>query len=259
MNKKYLLDFALDDEEKLVFSRAFDCYERCENKNIETFTPFLTPAQSMRLERAFSGNEGVGFYGGYDDAERKIMSFSPFYKIESGENPDYPIDALKISTKDKRVFSHRDYLGSVLSLGIKREKLGDIIICDDCAYVMCLNDISEFLLYNFKKISHSNIIVEKCEKTCYNFKKQFKEVNFTVSSLRLDAVVSAFTKKSRGVSAELIKKGFVNLNYCTQTDVSKNVCDGDIISAKGFGKAIVCTDNSLTKKGRINITLKYYV
>ena len=259
MNKKYLLDFAENDEEKLEFSRMYDLFERCGNKNIQTFTPFLTPAMIVKAQRAFSGEENVGFYGGYDEAERKIMSFSPFYKIETDIISDYPIDALKIYTKDKKVFSHRDYLGSVLSLGIKREKTGDIIISDTCAYLMCTDDISEFLIYNFKKIAHSNIFVEKCEKTCYNFKKQFKEVNFTVSSLRLDAVVSSFTKKSRTQSADFIKKGIVNLNYLCETNVSKAVKDGDIISVKGFGKTVLKTDNLLTRKGRINITLKIYV
>lgn len=247
---------ATSDEEKLLFSKAYDLYLRCENGGYTTFSSFLTPAEQLRLATAFKNAENVEFFGGYNDAERKMMSFSPFCNY--GEKI-YPICALKISTKDKRVFSHRDYLGSVLNLGIKREKIGDIILCDDHAVIMCTEDISEFLVYNYKNIAHSNIFVEKIEENCYNFIKQFKEVNYTVSSLRLDAVVSAFTKKSRGFSSELIKKGLVNLNYVPALSVSQSVCDGDVISAKGFGKSVINTDNTLTKKGRINITVKYYV
>jgi RNA-binding protein YlmH len=205
---------------------------------------------------AFSGEENFGFYGGYDDAERKILCFTPF--CDYGEK-EYPITKLKIYTKDKKVFSHRDYLGSILSLGIKREKIGDILILDTFAVCFCHAEIADFLIYNLKKIAHSNIFVEIFDENCYNFIKQFRQVHYTVASMRLDAVVSAFTKKSRAVSAELIKKGYVNVNYQVNENASHTVCDGDIISAKGFGKAIINTENALTKKGRTNITVKYYV
>lgn len=255
-DKQHIISLAKSDEEKVLFSRIYDLYQRCMVKDIYTYSSFLTPAEIARLDLAFKDEENIEFFGGYKDAERKIMSFSPFYNY--GEK-DYPITAVKIYTKDKKVFSHRDYLGSVLSLGIKREKIGDIIICETYAVCFCQSDIAEFLLYNLKKIAHSNIIVEILEENCYNFIKQFKEVNVTVASLRLDAVVSAFTKKSRAISAELIKKGIVNVNYLPVLNVSHIVKDGDILSAKGFGKAQIITDNTLTKKGRINITVKYYI
>ena len=141
--------------------------------------------------------------------------------------------------------------------GIEREKLGSrlgfLLLSAGCA-------IGLGNVWRFPFITGAyGGFVEKCEKTCYNFKKQFKEVNFTVSSLRLDAVVSSFTKKSRTQSADFIKKGIVNLNYLCETNVSKAVKDGDIISVKGFGKTVLKTDNLLTRKGRINITLKIYV
>ncbi|MBE7052816.1 MAG: hypothetical protein E7391_00890 [Ruminococcaceae bacterium] len=256
INKEKILNFANSDEEKIIFSKVYDLYLRSANKDIYTYTSFLTPSEIAKLSMAFSGEENFEFFGGYTDAERKILSFSPFCNY--GEKI-YPITPIKIYTKDKKVFSHRDYLGSILSLGIKREKIGDILILDTFAVCFCHSEIAEFLIYNLKKIAHSNIFVEIFKENCYNFIKQFKDVHYTVASMRLDAVVSAFTKKSRSVASDLIKKGYVNVNYLTVENASHTVCDGDIISAKGFGKAIINTENSLTKKGRINITVKYYV
>ncbi len=256
INKESILGFASNDEEKIVFSKVYDLYTRCLNKDIYTYTSFLTPSEQIKIRKAFSVERNLEFYGGYDDAERKILSFIPF--SDYGQK-DYPIAKLKIYTKDKRVFSHRDYLGSILSLGVKREKIGDILTFDTFAVCFCHTEIADFLIYNLNKIAHSNIFVEIFSENCYNFIKQFKEVHYTVASMRLDAVASAFTKKSRAVSAELIKRGLVNVNYLACDNVSYTVKDGDIISVKGFGKAIINTENSLTKKGRINITVKYYV
>lgn len=256
ITKDKVLAFALNDEEKLTFSKVYDLYARCLNKDIYTYTSFLTPSEMAKISMAFKGEENIEFYGGYEDAERNILCFTPF--CDYGEK-EYPITKLKIYTKDKRVFSHRDYLGSILSLGIKREKIGDILILDTFAVCFCHTEIADFLIYNLKKIAHSNILVEIFSESCYNFIKQFKEVNYTVASMRLDAVVSAFTKKSRSTSLDLIKKGYVNVNYMPIENASHQLKDGDIISAKGFGKAIINTENALTKKGRINITVKYYV
>ena len=256
ITKEKVLNFAKSDEEKITFSKVYDLYTRSVNKDIYTYTSFLTPSETAKMSMAFLGEENYEFFGGYDDAERKMLSFSPFSNY--GER-EYPIKKLKIYTKDKKVFSHRDYLGSILSLGIKREKIGDILTFDTFAVCFCHAEIADFLIFNLKKIAHSNIFVEIFEENCYNFIKQFKDVHYTVSSMRLDAIASAFTKKSRGVSAELIKKGMVSVNYLVCDNASYTVKDGDIISAKGFGKAVINTENSLTKKGRINITVKYYV
>lgn len=143
-------------ERKNLFSLIFDRIKKSEFSDSVSFTPFLTPADAILLEKKLSSAhfENYSSFGGYDGAERKIFAFG-----ECGKD-DFPLVKLKISTRDKSVFEHRDYLGSVLSLGIKREKIGDIMILSDFAVMFAAADIAGFLMIELKKIARANV---KCE------------------------------------------------------------------------------------------------
>ncbi len=243
-------------ERKNLFSLIFDRIKKSEFSDSVSFTPFLTPADAILLEKKLSSAhfENYSSFGGYDGAERKIFAFG-----ECGKD-DFPLVKLKISTRDKSVFEHRDYLGSVLSLGIKREKIGDIMILSDFAVMFAAADIAGFLMIELKKIARANV---KCEIFDGDFdfdgEREFDEVAKTVTSLRLDCVVSAFCSKSRAVSDALITEGRVFLNYECEKNLSKQVSNNDVLTVRGFGKGIILTDFPLTKKNKRRICVKYYV
>ncbi|MBE7037778.1 MAG: hypothetical protein E7404_02620 [Ruminococcaceae bacterium] len=259
MDKLKFLSQLSDGDEKILFSNIFDKIKKSAYSSYPLFTSFLTPSEQKRLDERKRIAEKVNFisFGGYKNAERKMYAFS------TDENIDFnvfPVDKIKISTKDKKVFDHRAYLGSVLSLGIKREKIGDIVIMDEFAIIFCVNDITEFLLYNLNKISNSFVDCEiYYEEVEIDDEKRFKEVFKTVSSLRLDCVVSAFCDKSRSVSDSFINEGLVSLNYEVTKNNSLKISNGDILSVRGFGKAQIQTDFPLSKKGKNRILIKYYI
>lgn len=256
MDKLKFLSGIEDIDRKNLFSLIFDRIKKNEFSGEVTFTPFLSPADCIVLEKKLSQAhfENFSSFGGTDAAERRMFAFG------NCDNEDFPIDTLKIFTRDKSVFEHRDYLGSCLSLGIKREKLGDILISDGASYVFASSDISDFLTLNLKKIAHSNVECIICGgEKLPDFEKKYNEVSKTVTSLRLDCVVSAFCSKSRAVSDALICEGRVFLNYECVKNLSKQVSNNDVLTVRGFGKGIILTDFPLTKKNKRRICVKYYV
>lgn len=217
------------------------------------FTKFLTPLEAREIDMRFPKNEvDINFFGGYEGAERTIASFG---EISDG----YPLTTLKIRLKGKASLSHRDYLGSVLSLGIKRELIGDIIPSDDGAILFCLEEIADFITDNLTKIANTGVAVSTAsEDDICQIKRNYIKISQTVSSLRLDAVVASAVSKSRGVSSELISKGHVMHNYKEASSSSAPVKDGDIITVRGYGKFLINTDERLTRKGRIHIDINKF-
>lgn len=256
IDRKQILWGITNDDDRLFLSKMCDAAERSINSGKVMFSRFLNPGQRMLLESRMSGQICLCFFGGCGDAERTVAA------IGSGEvrNEDYPISALRVCTKNKKPLSHRDYLGSLLSLGIKRELVGDIVIKDEYALVFCTKEISDFITDNLKRVASQTVNVSPEEDlTSFHYERQYKEISVTVSSLRFDCVLSAVTGKSRSASADLIEQGFAFINYDTVKSISACVKNGDVLSVRGFGKMIIETDNSLTKKGRIHIKVKKYI
>ena len=253
MNKTNLLS-GLDGDEKILISHVMDLAKRCDKAGAAQYSPFLNPREVKLALPRCKGNFSVDSFGGYDGAERKMLSFCPY-----GEEPCHPVCALKIVSGDGAVHSHRDYLGAILSLGIKREKLGDIVTCDDCAVVFCDEGISDFISMNLNKVASSSVTCLPCEVSEITVERKFSVRTSSVASLRLDAVLASAIGKSRETASELIGRGLVQVNYDIAKSVSARIESGDVISARGFGKMIIETDCSTTKKGRVKINIKQFV
>lgn len=253
MNKANLLS-GLSGDEKILISHVMDLAKRCDKVGSAQYSPFLNPREIKLALPRCKGSFSVDSFGGHDGAERKMLSFCPF-----DDEPCYPICSLKIVSSDGAVHSHRDYLGAILSLGIKREKLGDIVTCDDCAVVFCDESIADFISMNLIKVASSVVTCSPCEVGEVNVERKFSLRASSVASLRLDAVLASAIGKSRETASELIGRGLVQVNYDIAKSVSARVESGDVISARGFGKMIIETDCSTTKKGRIKINIKQFV
>lgn len=257
-NRKQILFGITDKDEKTFLSQMCDKADKAILTGARMYTRFLSPAEVYLTESRFSKDTDVFTFGGYDDAERRIVCFSDFDTYET--DFDYPIDTVKIFSKNKAVFSHRDYLGSLMALGIKRELVGDIVVCDGYAVLFCHREISDFLTMNLTSIGRNTVSAQLTDISDIQMpQKQFKEKSTTVSSLRLDCILSGATGKSRAIAAELISKGLVQVNYEIAKSSSQTVSDGCVISVRGIGKMIVNTDMSLTKKGRYHINVKQYI
>jgi RNA-binding protein YlmH len=248
-------------EEELLLKRFEDLASKAYSRDICLFTGFLNLNEQdlfFKHSKDFQYVETT-LFGGAKYCERKILCFG---ENASANTPSYPIACIHIRPALKKFaedLTHRDFLGALVNLGIKRETLGDIIIHENEGYVFCLNTIADFILENLDRIRHT---VVKCaladsipETALYNIEQR----KLNVASLRLDAIVGEVYALSRSQSLLFFreKKVFVNGRLCENN--SYNVKSGDIISVRGKGKFIFDDILNNTKKGRYNVSTQIFL
>lgn len=263
MNKGELLDrLGLSGEDRLAMAKVLDRAEQASGRNIPAATDFLSPqqqAQALDLLRLAGVPEAAYvLQGGYEGAERKIFLFLPdWLEPESAESP---IRCLRAAFRENDQPTHRDFLGSLMGLGLVREKVGDILVGPDSADLLVLDSVAEFLLQSWTSAGRVKLRVAAVEPDHLHIPAvQRKEVRDTVSSLRLDAVASSGFRLARGKAAALIESGRVQLNWRECVKPDKLLETGDVVSARGFGKFELAEVVGLTRKGRISIVLQVYV
>lgn len=259
MDRKKLLNMAENDDEKILVSRIIDVVSATEEKNIIRYTQFLN-GHEINLAKKVADSFSVSYmlYGGYDEAERCILiSYPEFLFPDSG---DIPIKVIRAKTKNNSRLSHRDYMGAVLNLGIKREKIGDIAVCDDCGYIFCMNDISDYIVSQIEKIGNCGVVLSVSDFENVSIPpKQFKEITDSVNSLRLDAIVSVATGVSRSDAVNIIQRGKVSVNWEVRDKSDFKPQEGDILSVHGYGRILFYKIGGSSKKGRTFITLRRYI
>lgn len=265
---------AFDNKEQKLFYAKLDDLEKRSRGGVVCHSSFMTPSEAFKAEKYFEakGNKDkICFFGGYFAAQRKQIFLLPEYiSFSVDENDvfdmiegdfDDAISALKISGSGFRTLSHRDYLGSILALGIEREKLGDICVLDDgCAIVFCSTEIVDFLIFELNSIGNDKVKIEKIsvDKNMDSMQK-YQSFSDTVASERLDCVVASLFNLSREKAQNLIKGGFVEFNYETASKSDSRVDKNDIISARGYGKFIIRDISQATKKGRLRLFADKYI
>lgn len=216
------------------------------------FTGFLTEREQFLAKfTAEKLNSDFALWGGYEDAQRKM--FVP----HNLDRLDFPISAVTFTFRKSDMLSHRDFLGALMSLGIKRDQIGDILVSEGKASVFSSNTVSGLILNEVVKVGRIGV-KSSYETSPLNFKAKFEERKETVSSLRTDALTAAFCCVSREKAANLVKSGAVSVNGIRCEQPSKIINDGDKLTIKGFGKFIFVGAGNLTKKGRLHISFKKY-
>ena len=261
MDKRILLDkVARDAEERLLLSRLLDQAERCARRQIPTHSFFLSPGERAVAEsvlRAFDAPRFV-FRGGYEAAERTVCLFLPDWLEE--EDAEAELQLLRVKCFEENALGHRDVLGSLMGLGVNREKLGDILMAPDGCDLILLPEIGDFLMNNWE--SAGRLRLKKTLLPMEELRVPEKEVRLiqdTVAAPRLDAVLGVGFSLSRGKAAELIAAGRVQLNYRDCLKGDKQVGEGDTISCRGLGKCRVSELGGLSKKGRLRIAVERYI
>lgn len=203
------------------------------------------------------GNLSYIFYGGYQDAERTVAVFLPEYTRLEDYNP---LALLRITQNGYKELSHRDYLGSLIGLGIKREVIGDILVRKDGADIIVLKNISEFLLINYEKAGRTNLKVEIVPiNSLIVPDAKFETKRDTVASLRLDSVVASAFSMSRSSATAVINDGYVFINSQLCEKIDRLVKEGDKLTLRGKGKVILETVGDVTRKDRTVIIIKRYL
>lgn len=261
MDKNLLISrTAQDPEDKLLLARVLDKAQQCSQRNIPAATEFLSPREqvlSTALLHAAGIREGYVVDGGYENAERKKLVFLPDW-ADSAEG-ELAFLRADFHGQDSTL-THRDVLGALMGLGITRERVGDILISPHSADVVVSPSVAEFLLRDWDSAGRVRLTVTAIGREELLVPEvKVTQVQDTVSSLRLDAVVSSAFAMSRGKAADLIAAGRVSLDHMTCVKPDKPVGEGSTISARGFGKAVVRECSRVSKKGRIILVMDRYV
>ena len=260
MDKLKLLDrTASSGEERVLLARVLDKYEQMERRNIPTATAFLSEAEqagAQRLLNAAGIRDCYVWNGGYPGAGRKLLQFLPDWAEEDGS----PIACIRASFRGEGRPTHRDCLGSLMGLGITREKLGDILVSDSSCDLIAAPEIVPFLVHNWDSAGRTKLSVSEIRPEELLVPEQKVQVlRDTVMSLRLDAVAATGFGMSRGKAAELIRAGRVQLNHTDCCKPDRPVAQGNVITARGFGKCLLAEVGGLSKKGRVAITVHRYL
>ncbi len=265
MNKTQLLNkFSKDGEERLELARALDKLKLSQSRSIPTSTKFLSPPLQSALSDllAACGHPCHLFYGGFQGAERAVCAFLPDWmdKDDWLAEQDKPIAALHCTFPKGSGLTHRDFLGGLMGIGIARECVGDILVGDGTCDVVVLEEslpivLDQFFLAGRCRLTTSPLPLEDLVPAAV----KVKAIRDTVSTLRLDAVVSSGFSIARGKAADLIAAGKVSVNHRECLKPDKSVTQGDVITCKGIGKCIVKSALGQSKKGRIIIELERYI
>ncbi len=228
-----------------------DLIKRAEDTGCPAFSSFLGLAEQDEL-KSFAGN--CRLFGGFETAERLMACFG------GSEDTVYPIAFIQVKPKNLKFadnLSHRDFLGSLMNLGIERDTLGDIIIKDNCGYIICTETIAGYIIDNLQKIRHTYVVCERTGSIPEDSlpEPEYKEI--IVSSLRLDNIVSAEYRMSRNESKKLFMKELVFVNGLKK-QADYTVKENDIISVRGYGRLQYEGVLRETAKGRQVIGIKRY-
>ncbi|MBP1550317.1 MAG: RNA-binding protein [Oscillospiraceae bacterium] len=246
----------LPEEDRILVSHILDMIEICEKSYQPKFSFFLDERQSALAENVMIEQkyDNYKLYGGYDNASRKILAvFPPYYDDEH-----YPITALSIKYREFDKLTHRDFLGVFMAKQIKRSMLGDIVVGKGHTTAFVYNTVKDMLISEINKIGSVGVKITETDNVDIQIEQSFIEKTGTVSSMRLDSIVSVASGFSRDKSASLIKGGNVTVMYNVVEAPAHQLHEGDVFSVRGSGKYVLSSVNGKTKKDRIHITIKKY-
>lgn len=268
MDKKDILDRYKKVEDKLLISKFFDKIDLCEKTNKIETTDFLNELEQNIIKKVINLAEidNCVFSGGFDEADRKLAVIYPEKMRNIFENGNFKFDTIfsvfriKIPEQDVKSFNHSVYLGGIIKLGIKREKIGDILVLDDGADIIVKKETEKFLYANLQTLTRfrdadvDNILLADV----INTEKKFEDIKLITSSLRLDNIVSELARTSRNKANEIIEQERVLINYEQESKNTKLVKEKDVVTIRGKGKFIIDEVIGNTKKGNYIIMVKKY-
>ena len=265
MRKTELLDkYARDGDSRLLLARVLDQWQRAEQRGVPTHTGFLSPAkQAVSADLLMAAAPGQGILaGGYPDAERRLWAFLPDWLEEETwqQGEECPLCALEVETPLGAGLTHRDYLGSLMGLGLTREKLGDILLSQQGAQVVVLREVLPILLSQWEKVGRYPVRLTPIPLAQLRpVPGERKQIRATVASPRLDAVAAAGFSIPRSRAAELIRGGRVMVNHRPCGKADKAVEAGDVLTCRGLGKCVLREIGGTSKRGRTILELERYL
>lgn len=238
----------------LLLARTKDIIDSAFHTNKPKFLGFLSVEEAALIKK-YLENRNVKhlFFGGTNNNERVFLACLPEWINEV----DFPITAITFTYRTVDILRHRDFLGALMALGLKRETVGDILIEQGRAVVFLSKDIADYVLENLNKVGNVGVFGSYGfdELPAYDSKK---ENSVIVASLRLDCVVAAIANCSRNTATEYIESGLVTVNSVISQKTTKSLTFGDVLSIRHKGKFEIVSSDKKTKKDKTILVYKSY-
>lgn len=253
------------NERKLLEAKINDQYQFAISKNKITHTDFLNQAEKQLAQKFLQEKKFKNyiFYGGNgQDSDRNILLFFPekFSQEMVMKNYEKILSVLKICLPKELEYEHRIYLSGLMKLGIKREKVGDILVNANGADIIVLNEVANFLenslpeLTRFKSAKIERISIFEVEPKV----QEFEEFSIIVSSMRLDNFVAELARTSRTKAEKIMNEQRVLVNYEVETKFSRKISMNDVINIRGKGKFMVGEMERQTRNEKLVVQMKKY-
>ena len=252
-----------DKEEQIFKKRITELANAAYYRGICYYTDFLNLNEQSLFYSMKAELPRIKYfpYGGFIDAERKILCFCGNDHPDQMLIAELPIDCIKITPLNQKYsdsLTHRDFLGAILNLGIDRSKTGDILIASNEGYLFVHNSISDFIMGQLTKVKHTMVRTMRVNLGEFHYTPRQKEMNVTVSSIRLDNMISAAFCTSRSSLTGLIEGGKVFVGGRQILSKSYLLKEKDVVSVRGLGKFIYEGITSQTKKGRYGVKIRLF-
>lgn len=243
-----------------IRKRFEDLDSRAYQQGYPVYTDFCDVAELMILH-SMRFSCSVWTNGGYDFSERQMACFMPSDAFLEGNI--FPMKAVRIAPISPRfadTLTHRDFLGALMNLGIKRELMGDLLVdkSTNSCLVFCVDHIAHFIIENLVRVKHTDVSAAVIDFDESGFTPDFRSETLIITSDRLDSFVAAAAHTSRTQGSSLIDGEKVMINNRIEKSHTKAISEGDIVTIRGRGKFRVSEFAGQTQKGRMKVRIDWY-
>ncbi|WP_168120750.1 YlmH/Sll1252 family protein [Paenibacillus sp. HB172176] len=249
-------------DEKPFVDRATEWIERSAELHELRRTDFLDPRQAeiVTMLANRNGDAAVRLDGGYEQAERRRAIIAPHYRNLEEEEAGISVLSTHAPGQDKLDLDHGDFLGALLGLGIKRDRIGDIHVHDSFTHIIVSDEIADYLNIHLRQVHRYSVLTEVVPlQDLRTVIPKLEELELSVASLRLDGIASDVYRVSRAKIVDPIRAGRCRVNWKTTENPSEPLKEGDVISFKGLGRFKMLGVEGVTKKGRIRVKIGKFI
>lgn len=245
-------------DERSFVDRASEWVDRATYAHELKLTDFLDPRQADIVVSLVNRNPDaqVSFDGGYEGAERRRALLAPDYRVLDDEPIRIGLIEVTGDTQGHLELDHGDYLGALLGLGIKRDRIGDLHVHEDRCHVLVAEEIADYINIHLRQVHRVHVLTDILPLDRLRQATQaMEEMNLSVASLRLDGIASDVHRVSRSKIVDPIRAGRCRVNWRVEEDPSAQLKEGDVVSMQGLGRFKVLGIDGVSKKGRIRVRI----
>ncbi|MGO4549082.1 RNA-binding protein [Paenibacillus sp. 2TAB23] len=249
-------------DEKPFVDRAEEWIERSAQQHELKRTDFLDPRQAQILTILANRNTDVSIRmdGGYAQAERKRAIIGPDYRNLDDEHIGISVLVVNGPGQAQLDLDHGDFLGALLGLGIKRDRIGDIHVHEQFCHIVVMDEIADYLNIHLRQVHRISVLTDVLPLSgLQTVVPKLEEMSLSVASMRLDGIASDVYRISRSKIVDPIRAGRCRVNWKSEEDPSEQLRAGDVVSFKGLGRFKVLEVDGVTKKGRIRVRIGKFI